>query len=123
MRPLPALALLLTAAPLAAAEERWRCALFPDAGAEVALAFVFDPAQLAPALSPNDPPRRAEATVTLNGRAFAAEPFAMADGTVGFHTEAGAPQQRMLVVAPDGAARYSDSAAGLALAGRCARAR
>ncbi|MCC1492679.1 hypothetical protein [Cognatishimia sp. F0-27] len=100
---------------MAGAQERWSC----DLEGEV-LTFGFDRGDLFPGIE-GEPPRRVLGDAEFRRGIFRPEPFVMPDGTVGFHEDAGAVGQRMLVIAPDGAARYSDTGPGETLTGRCVR--
>ena len=107
--------------PLPAAAESWHCAMTAPDGRAMAIDFAFDPAAFAPPLSPNDPPRRVVAQARVGTDVFDATPFRMPDGTLGFEAERDRPGLRLLVVAPDGAARYSNAETGESLPGHCER--
>ena len=108
-------AMALPPAMAQAADEVWRCTL-----EGTAVRFAFDRADLAPGIR-GEPPRRALGHAEVGRARLRPEVFTMPDGTVGFHEDAGAVGQKMLVIAPDGAARYSDTGSNLSLQGRCAR--
>lgn len=115
--------LSVLAAPVAA--EDYRCTLTLDcegrAGCTprtIDIAFAIDARQFAPPASPDDPPRQKITEVRLDDTTFRAEPFRMENGVRGFWGN-GVNQSRMLVIEPDGAARYVELQQGPPFTGFC----
>ncbi|MDU8912114.1 hypothetical protein [Aestuariicoccus sp. MJ-SS9] len=109
-----ALVLALSLAPAPAMAERIVCQL-----GEVTLGFEIDRAQFAPAVDGGEPPRRAETLVEMGGDRFLAEPILMATGHRGFWAESHEGRELLLLIAPDGSARLSDSGRDADLEGTC----
>lgn len=53
----------------------------------VEVRFDIDRSQFSPAISKDEPPRRAQTTVRIGPKSFTAEPMLMADGVRGFWAE------------------------------------
>ncbi len=102
---------------MAAAGEVWRCDL-----EGTALRFELDRNDLWPGIE-GEPPRRVLGRADVDGARMRPEVFAMPDGTVGFHEDAGEVGQRMLVISPEGQALYSDTGSGASRSGLCERVR
>lgn len=82
------------------------------ADGEVTVEFSIDHAQFAPALDPNDPPRRKVTRVRLGTQSFVAEPILMTGGVRGFWTDDPVTGTHVLTAQQDGSAVYSGPARG-----------
>ena len=91
-----------------------------DDCSEHTVQFKIDETQFAPALNPNDPPRRQVTFVTMGGAQFVAEAILMPGGIRGFYEEAGELGSRLMIVQDDGSARLSLQPSGQILTGNCA---
>ena len=118
-----AASLSVFAGPLAA--ETVQCTLAPICddgglctGAPLDIAFEIDQRQFAPPVNAGDPPRRKITRVITSEAVFDAEPFVMDAGVRGFWGE-DANSARMLVVSPEGVARYVEMATGATFTGTC----
>jgi len=118
-------ALAVATLPVASWAETLDCTLYADCAegqtckvAPITLSFTIDRRQFAPAISAGEPPKRTVTAVTQGAEAYPAEPILMQDGTRGFHAElpSGA---RLLTVAADGTARYTDTGQPQRYAGTC----
>ncbi len=87
-------------------------------GENVAVRFEIDRSQFAPPIDPKEPPRNKVTHVRMGGFGFAAEPILMGD-VLGFWEDAEALGNRMLIVQPDGTARYSEQPSGKDMTGTC----
>jgi hypothetical protein len=86
--------------------------------AGVPVRFAIDTTQFAPALSPNDPPRRQITTVQMGDGAFSAEPLLLGD-TRGFWATQDNGAEVLLVMQPDGTAIYTDTRIVTPMTGTC----
>ncbi|SMX50616.1 hypothetical protein [Maliponia aquimaris] len=95
---------LATAAP--ATPVAYACDLIRDAET-LRLTFDIDPVSFAPAVDPNDPPRRQVSHVALGNDRFEAEAVLTEDGTRGFWS----PERDLMLTLPrTGRVRLSDGA-------------
>ena len=85
---------------------------------DIALSFVLDRNQFAPAQDSNDPPRRRATVVQYGDHSFPATPFVMGD-TRGFHADAPGGADAVFVMQPDGAATYAVARTGEKQTGTC----
>ena len=88
------------------------------AGEPIPVHFEIDRNQFTAPIDGNEPPQVKVTHVDMDGVRFAAEPIVIGQ-TLGFWEDAQALGARMLVMQPDGQAKYSETATGRRLSGRC----
>ena len=91
--------------------------------APLPVTFTLTRAQFVGPQHPNDPPRRTTSRVEMDGTAFTAEAILMKTGAAGFYDDAGPQGTRLLIVQPDGTARYTEQPEGRTLTGTCTETR
>lgn len=84
----------------------------------VPVQFEIDQSQFAPAVDPNEPPRRRVTTVQLGPTSFLAEAMRMGDMR-GFSVEGTEGTEMMMVMQGDGTAMLKNALTGTKLTGTC----
>jgi len=96
------------------------CADRPRCATEtIQIAFAIDRRHFAPPRDRAEPPRVKRTVVSAGDAVFVAEPLLIVD-TRGFWEDAQPIGARMLTVAPDGTAIYTETASGRRMTGQCA---
>ena len=80
--------------------------------------FEIDRGQFAPALGPNEPPKRKTTVVNMGGTSFDAEPMLM-NGLRGFWVEKDGEPRMMMVIQDNGTAVLKEASTNTELSGSC----